>query len=89
MEAKFICLEDKAFYELIDQIHEHLSEKLGRQEDRWIDGEDAMQKLHCGKTKLQQLRNEGQIEFSKMDNIILYNSESINSYIEKHKRETF
>ena len=89
MEAKFICLEDKAFYELIEQVVERLVEKNNRPLEKWIDGRQAMEKLRCKSTKLQELRDTGQIEFSKMGNIILYNSFSIDTFIESHKRETF
>lgn len=89
MEAKFICLEDKAFYELIDQVVERLAIKHDRPVDKWIDGKEAMDKLRCKSTTLQKLRDEGKIEFSKMGNIILYNSISIDEYIESNKRETY
>jgi len=89
VEAKFICLEDKAFYELIDQVVERLAVVHDRPVDKWIDGKQAMEKLHCKKTKLQELRDTGQIEYSKMGNTILYNSFSIDEYIERNKRETF
>ena len=89
MDARFICLEDKAFYELIDAVYEHLNSKTSHISDKWIDGKKAMEKLHCQKTTLQKLRDEGKIEYSKMGNIILYNSFSIDEYIESNKRETF
>ncbi|MEO1254820.1 MAG: helix-turn-helix domain-containing protein [Bacteroidota bacterium] len=88
MDAKFICLEDKAFYELIDQVVDKLSAKHNRPINKWIDGKEAMEKLHCKTTKLQELRDTGEIEISKMGNIILYNSFSIDEYIERNKRET-
>jgi hypothetical protein len=89
VDAKFICLEDKAFYELLNHVAEHLSIIHNRPIDKWIDGKEAMEKLRCKKTKLQELRDTGKIEYSKMGNIILYNSFSIDEYIESNKRETF
>jgi len=42
------------------------------------------------KTTLQKLRDEGKIRFSQPEKkIILYDSLSIDSYLEKHVRETF
>ncbi|MEM9297170.1 MAG: helix-turn-helix domain-containing protein [Bacteroidota bacterium] len=87
MDAKFICLEDQAFYELIDQVVERLAEKHNRPLNKWIDGKEAMELLHCKSTKLQELRDQLSIEHSKMGNIILYNRFSIEEYIEKNKRQ--
>ena len=87
MDAKFICLEDQAFYELIDQVVERLAEKHNRPLNKWIDGKEAMELLHCKSTKLQELRDHLSIEHSKMGNIILYNRFSIDEYIEKNKRQ--
>jgi hypothetical protein len=89
MEARFICLEDKAFYELIDQVVERLATIHNRTADKWIDGKEAMEKLHCKSTTLQKLRDEEQIIFSKMGNIILYDRFSIDAYIESNKSKTF
>nr|WKN34351.1 helix-turn-helix domain-containing protein [Tunicatimonas sp. TK19036] len=85
-----ICLEEKAFYELIERVVERLSEKHNVPPEKWIDGEQAMQKLRIkSTTTLQKLRDEGKIEFSKMGKIILYNSFSIDAYIEQNKKTTF
>ena len=85
-----ICLEDKAFYELIDRVVDRLSEQHNVVPEKWIDGEQAMKKLRIkSTTTLQKLRDQGKIEFSKMGKIILYNSFSIDEYIEKNKRPTF
>ena len=86
-----ICLQDSAFYSLIEQVVERIKEKNGIQEDKWISPEEAMQKLRISsKTTLQKLRDEGKIRFSHPEKkIILYDMESINEYLEKHVQETF
>lgn len=89
MEAKFICLEEPAFFELVEIVVERMATKFNSPTRKWIDGTEAMERLNCKKTKLQGLRDSGQIEYSKMDGVILYNSLSIDDYIERHKRETF
>ncbi len=84
-----ICIEEEAFYELIERVVERLSEQHNTPVEKWIDGEQAMKKLRIKSTTLQKLRDEGKIEFSKMGKIILYNRFSIDEYIEKHRKSTF
>ncbi len=86
-----ICLEDEAFYLLIEKVVSRIKEKEGIIEDKWISGDQAMEKLRIkSKTTLQKLRDEGKIRFSHPEKkIILYDSDSINEYLEKHSKETF
>lgn len=86
-----ICLEEEALYSLVDKVVARIKEKNNITSDRWISGDEAMQKLRItSKTTLQKLRDEGKIRFSQPEKkIILYDSLSIDSYLEKHVRETF
>jgi hypothetical protein len=86
-----ICLEDAAFYALIDKVVERIKEQNNIREDKWISGQEAMQKLRISsKTTLQKLRDEGKIRFSQPEKkIILYDSESIQAYLEQNARDTF
>jgi len=86
-----ICLEDAAFYSLIEQVVARLKEQHGHKTDKWISDEEAMQKLNIkSKTTLQKLRDEGKIRFSQpQKKIILYDRESINEYLEKNAHDTF
>ena len=86
-----ICLQDSAFYQLVEQVVERIKEKKGIKEDKWISPEEAMKKLRItSKTTLQKWRDEGKIRFSQPEKkIILYDVESINEYLEKHTKETF
>lgn len=86
-----ICLEDSAFYALVDKVVERIKEKNGKSEDKWIGPEEAMKKLRItSKTTLQELRDGGEIRFSQpRKKVILYDSDSINEYLERHARETF
>ena len=81
-----ICLEEQAFYELVEQVVQRLSDKLNKPLERWVDGEEAMRLLRCKSTKLQNLRDNHEIVFSQPSRkIILYDRESIEDYLEKHK----
>lgn len=86
-----ICLEEKAFYELVENVVERLSSKHQVPLHKWIDAEQAMEKLHIkSTTTLQKLRDEGKIEFTKVNaKTILYNSFSIDAFLESNKRSTF
>ncbi|MEI9911351.1 MAG: DNA-binding protein [Bacteroidota bacterium] len=87
-----ICLEDEAFYALVEKVVERLKEKLSVRDDKWILPEVAMTKLGItSKTTLQKYRDEGRIRFSQTDEkrIILYDLDSINDYLEKNAKEPF
>ena len=86
-----ICLEDAAFYALIDKVVDRIKEQNNIQEDKWISGPEAMHKLRISsKTTLQKLRDEGKIRFSQPEKkIILYDRDSINAYLERNARDVF
>lgn len=86
-----ICLQDEAFYALIDRVIERINEKQNSQKDKWISGEEAMKLLRItSKTTLQKLRDEGKIRFSQPEKkIILYDVESIHAYLDKNAKSTF
>ena len=87
-----ICLEDKAFYTLLDEVIERVKEQNPTVRlDKWISGTEAMQLLRItSKTTLSVLRNNGKIRFSQpQKKMILYDRQSIEDYLEKNARETF
>jgi len=83
-----ICLEEPAFYALVDQVVTYIKAKHEVKEDKWISGEEAMKLLHItSKTSLQKYRDEGRIRFFQADRkIILYDRDSIIQYLEKHSQ---
>lgn len=86
-----VCIEEQAFYTLFDKVINYVDQKYQKKERQWIDGEEAMGLLNISsKTTLQKLRDEGKIRFSQpQPRIILYDSHSINEYLDKHARNTF
>jgi Helix-turn-helix domain len=86
-----ICLQDDAFYALIDEVISRIKETQKTTFDKWISGEEAMKTLRItSKTTLQKLRDDGKIRLSQPEKkIILYDSESIHTYLNKHSNETF
>jgi len=86
-----ICLEDTAFYALIERVVARIKEKVPDKAEKWISGEEAMKMLRISsKTTLQKLRDEGKIRFSQPEKkIILYDADSIHAYLNSHARNTF
>tara|TARA_R110002020_G_scaffold304454_1_gene520196 strand:- start:673 stop:942 length:270 start_codon:yes stop_codon:yes gene_type:complete len=86
-----ICLEEDAFYALINTVVARIKSMDGIKEDKWISGEEAMKMLRISsKTTLQKLRDTGAIRFSQPEKkIILYDRKSIDDYLEKSARNTF
>jgi hypothetical protein len=86
-----ICLEDDAFFALVEEVVQRIKEKHKLKGDKWISGDEAMEKLRIkSKTTLQKLRDEGKIRFSQPEKkIILYDVDSITEYLDKHANETF
>ena len=87
-----ICLEDKAFYTLLDEVIERVKEQNPTVRlDKWISGTEAMQLLRItSKTTLSSLRNNGKIRYSHpQKKMILYDRESINEFLENNAQDTF
>jgi hypothetical protein len=91
LSMKVICIEDEAFYALLDELFNRLNGKNVFNQDKWIPSREAMLKLGItSKTTLQKLRDKGVIRFSRpQKKIILYDLESIYEYLEKHSNSLF
>lgn len=88
---KVICLEEEAFYSLIEEVTSRLKEKRDEKSDKWINDEQAMLLMNIkSKTTLQKLRDEGKIRFSQpQKKNILYDRDSIMFYLDQHAKEIF
>ena len=86
-----ICLQDEAFYQLVEQVVDRLKEKQNITQDKWISPERAMEILNIkSKTTLQKLRDEGSVMFTQpQKKIILYDYDSIMKYLNKHSKKPF
>lgn len=86
-----ICLQDEAFYSLLDKVVSRVLEKHLQKKQKWISRKETMKMLTIpSKTTLQKLRDEGKIRFSQPEKkIILYDVDSINVYLNKNSRDTF
>lgn len=88
---KVICLEEAAFFELVEQVVTRLKDRNSATLDKWISDEEAMRLLNIkSKTTLQKLRDEGRIRFSQpQKKIILYDRASIETYLENNAKDIF
>lgn len=87
-----ICLEEKAFYALIEQVVDRIKEKNNLPtENKWISPEEALKMLNVThKATLQRLRDAGKIRFSQpQKKIILYDRDSIIEYLNNNSRDIF
>lgn len=86
-----ICLEERAFYELVEQVVKRLEDQRGAKADKWVDDEEAMRVLGIkSKTTLQKLRDEGKIRFSQAHrNVILYDRDSLYAHLDRHAHDPY
>lgn len=86
-----ICLQDEAFYKLIEEVVDRIKEKQNITQDKWVTPERAMELLNIkSKTTLQKLRDNGEIVYSQpQKKIILYDFDSLMAYLDNHKKSTF
>jgi len=87
-----ICIEEKAFYTLLDGVVKYVESKIEQDTpDKWMDKKEVIQVLRIkSATTLQKLRDEGKIRFSQPERKhIVYDRDSINDYFEEHVLEPF
>lgn len=86
-----VCLESEAFYRLVKEVVERIRQEQGVVQPKWIKMEEAMVLLNItSKTTLQKYRDEGKIRFSKQGKkVILYDRDSILTFLEENARERF
>lgn len=84
-----ICLEEAAFYSLLDKVYAHLKTVNVHHEDKWILPEATMKMLGVKKAQLQELRDTGEIVISQPSKkVILYDIDSIREYLNRHARKS-
>ena len=93
-----IIIDSKAFKKLKEDLFEEFKQVLIEakketlaqlaMESDWISTEEAKKLLEIkSKSKMQQLRDYGEIVFTKPGKIILYSKKSIITYLNKHQRK--
>ena len=93
-----IIIDSKAFKKLKEDLFEEFKQVLIEakketlaqlaMESDWIPTDEAKKLLGIkSKSKMQQLRDYGEIVFTKPGKIILYSKKSIINYLNKHLRK--
>ncbi len=85
-----ICMNDEAFYALIETVLSRLS-KNNEEKSKWVSAQDAMKILNIkSKSTLQKLRDGGKIEYTQPNKkLIQYDVNSLFEYLEKYKMARF
>lgn len=83
-----IVIETEAFYKLVEEVIDRVQPK---QKEKWILEQEALSMLGLkSKTTLWEMRTKGEIRYSQPSKkIILYDRESIESYLENNAKNTF
>jgi len=86
-----ICLEETAFYELVETVVERMQQKNTAAPAQWLNTDEAMSLLNVkSKTTMQQLRDSGKVRYTQpQKRIILYDRKSLETYLEQNATETF
>lgn len=85
---KVIVFEEQAYYKLVEEIKAAVREaaKELKNEKVWLSTEEAKNLLGFrSKTKMQQLRDNGEIVFSQHGRTIKYCRKSCLEFLEKNK----
>lgn len=81
-----IVFQDEAYQKLMLEFRKMLTEAITEfKQDEWLSADEAKALLGIkSKSKLQQLRDAGEILFSQHGRIIKYSRQSINKFLLKH-----
>lgn len=83
-----IVMEKEAFLQLVDELTTRIIKNCEKhfKREEWIDADEAKTILDIkSKSKLQQLRDQMEIEFSQFGKTIRYSRTSILQFLEKHR----
>lgn len=83
---KIIVFEEETYYKMLQEVKELIKEATKQPKPEWMNEQEAKELLGIkSKSKLQQLRDNLDIEFSQYGKIIRYSRSSILSFLEKHR----
>ncbi len=84
---KVIVFEDQTYHKLVNEIKQAVKEATSeiREEKEWLSTEEAKKMLGFrSKSKMQQLRDHGEIVFSQHGRTIKYSKKSILDFLERN-----
>ena len=74
--------------EIIDELGKLIQNKDTLKPEKWVKSKRAREILNCSPGTLQNLRQNGTLEFSKVGGTLYYSKESILKTLEKNKQNT-
>jgi hypothetical protein len=91
LEAKFICLDEPAFYALIEKVVARIKDEKDIKEPLWLSGEEAMKKLKIkSKTTLAKIVANCEIVHTYASpRVIMYETASINECLKNKSIKPF
>ncbi len=88
-----IVIDSVAYEKLKQELFEFLTKKMeegagARGEinaaNDWIGVKETMKILNVGRTKLQEMKNDGEIHFTQYRKKLQFSRKSINAFLKKH-----
>lgn len=80
-----IVFQDEAYQHVLQELRKMVQDAVAELvQDEWLEPEDAKKLLGVQKSKLQQLRDSGEILFSQHGRKIKYSRKSINAFLLRH-----
>ncbi|PHQ85493.1 MAG: hypothetical protein COB65_02990 [Thalassobium sp.] len=84
-KMKIIVFEQEAYYKMLGEFKKLIKDLAAPQPKEWLSPNEAKNLLGFrSKSKLQQLRDYGEIVFSQHGRVIRYSRSSIISFLEKN-----
>jgi len=87
LTMKIIVFEEEAYYNMLDKFSKMVTTavKDNKEESEWVGTVEAKEILGFkSKSKMQQLRKDGEIVFSKQGRIIKYNRKGLYKFLERN-----
>lgn len=88
-----IVIDSKAYEKLKQELFDFLVRKMeenallpksSEKSEEWLSVKDTMRFLHVGRTKLQELKNDGEIDFTQKNKKLLFHRKSLERYLKKY-----
>lgn len=97
MNQSFILLSEQHYQDLTEKLETILSHLENQSEgtnpeilgNKWIPEKEAQRLTGKKATTLWKMRTSGELTFTKLNNRVYYDLESILALLEKNKREAF
>jgi hypothetical protein len=84
---KIIIFEEETYYKMLEELKKVVKEATAPPTQKeWLSAEEAKELLgNISKSKLQKLRDYGEIVISQHERMIRYSRSSILLFLEKHR----